>query len=484
MRPFIAFLFLTLLSQFAFSQSARLAAMGNVSMAVPDFESEAFLNPAKAARISGLMLRANPGYLRNSHKEDYSTSGQSVEKSTQEATITQAGFPVEGILSLDPLFVGGSVSYAPNSSSDSYNYDRTYSGSRETGSSSSEFSTATTGFSALGALSLSGFAVGAAIATSKATGEDHSAYRNSSQYGSNSSEYDYESDNTSFTMRAGALLGSTEGFELSLFAVRRQDKYESQPTRLVFNGTRQQLQEPPINTSEGSNLQLVAEARNRISETVLLGGRARLDGFSSDSFRKDRYYDFTSPQSTYERRKTGSDENTLYEGGFGISWNPSDKTLFSAEAGVIVSHYQQKNFYTTSGTNSSGIPYRAGDISDEYELKSTMQVARIGAEISVTSDFIVRAGVEGSWGSGERTVKSNYYQSRQVWTGLTASTLYASGGFSYHFPLFRVDYSFSFVPSISYFSYPYSFYPGTIIYFPISAQDLLIQHRMTGVIQL
>ncbi|MBF8248730.1 MAG: hypothetical protein HW374_1530 [Bacteroidetes bacterium] len=489
MRILAAVLFL-LMSSSLFSQpnSVRLFGMGNVSIAVPDPEGEAFVNPAKVVRLTGVFLRLRPTYLRDSRPSDGSSSyisgGSSYSSNySSDNTQTDALAPVDGVISLNPLYVGGSASYqitSWNTSNESGDRNPSYTQSNR---SKNETNGPSTSLSLLGAFDLGGVSVGASASMSNTSQENKfsSVYASSppGTTNSNESESKFESNGTSLV--AGFFAGSLDTYEISVYGNLGFSKSENEPTRIVSNGVPQPLNEPYVNRNEASNNSVFAEIRKRIDERFLLGGRISRSSSSSDDFNKSRWYSSSNPQGIYDERKTGTSEETSYEFGAGCSWTVQSGGVFSVEFLLSPNTYTRKKFSPTEGTYDGRV-YRRGDVAYEAEDKRLAKTLRLGGEIPVADGLSLRVGAEVIWSSLENTSRQFYDQRTEKNTGIVDAAFYGGGGFSYALSPFRVDYTLSAIPKIMYSSYPY-YGPYYGPYSP-SQIDVLMRHHLTVALQL
>jgi len=486
MRILVAVFFL-LMSSSLFSQpnSVRLFGMGNVSIAVPDIEGEVFVNPAKAARLTGVFLRFRPTYLRDSRSGDGSSSylsgGSSYSSNySSDNTQTDALAPVDAVISLGPLFIGGSASYQINSWNSSNESGDQNPGYSQSNRSKYETNRPSTSLSLLGAFDFGGISIGGAATLSNMGQESKSSYINSSSPGSStSSEYEYKLDFSGTTLRAGFIAGSTETFEISMYGNLDLSKSEDKPTRSVSNGVPQPLNEAYINRNESSTSSLVAELRSRVGERLMFGGRLKRSSLSGDYFSKSRWYEQSIPLGVYEERKTGVDEMTVYEIGAGCSWQAPSGGTFSIEFVLSPTSSTSKSLFPTSGTYPDGRTYRKGDVSFERDDKSTAKTLRAGGELNVTEVLTLRAGSEVVWSSHEISSKQQYDQRTEKTNGSTSATFYASGGLSYVLSPFRFDYAIALVPN---YNFP------TLLFGPSFGysieQDVFVRHHLTLALQL
>ncbi len=486
MRILAAVLFF-LMSSSLFSQpnSVRLFGMGNVSIAVPDIEGEAFVNPAKAVRLTGVFLRLRPTYLRDSRSSDGSSSylsgGSSYSSNySSDNTQTDALAPVDGVISLNPLYVGGSASYRLSSLNSSSESRQTYPTSSQSNSSKSEASGPGTRMAVLGAFDFGGVSIGGSASMSNESQEykfsNVYAYSPPGTTNSNEDESKFESSGTS--LGAGFLAGSLDTYEISVYGNLGFSKSENKPTRSVSNGVPQPLNEPYVNRYEASNNSVYAEIRKRIDERFLLGGRISRSSSSSDDFNKSRWYSSSSPQGIYDERKTGTSEETSYEFGAGCSWTVQSGGVFSVEFILSPNTSTRKGLFPTEGTAFDGRVYRRGDVAYEAEDKRLAKTLRLGGEIPVADGLYLRVGAEVIWSSLENTSRQFYDQRTDKNTGVDDGAFYGGGGFSYALSPFRVDYTLSAIPRIMYSSYSY--------YGPYSTSqiDVLMRHHLTIALQL
>ena len=465
---------------YAQQASTRLAGMGNVSIAVPDPESEAFSNPAKATRMKGILVRANPSYLRFSKSQDFSSSSGTPSyvnssKSSNDYTLSNALLPFDALLSLNPFYVGGSFSYLANSSESSYDYQYSYPGSISTSKSKVESSPSGTSYGLLVALDVGVIALGAGVSFSQGSSDDKNFY--SDAYTNNPptvNESASKSESDVKIYRVGLLYGSTDAVEVSFLGSMQPQTSEQKFTRLVYSG--QPQPDLPTYLSDGTDYNLLGEVRCRLTDQILAGVRFTFSSSKVDESRKSTWYDALTLQGVYQERKIAVVEVSAYQFGGGLSWQISSGGIIAAEFVLAPATNSTRDFYTVDGTKSDGSPYRRGEISLEEEYKILSQIVRLGSEFSVGPDITLRLGAEVNWLSSDRSSKYTYDFSRISSNGMTGISFTGVGGFSYNIASLRFDYTLMFLSQpipVSYFS-PYLYY----------AQDLYLRHTLTAVLQL
>jgi hypothetical protein len=210
MRILIAVLSL-LISPTLFAQpnSVRLFGMGNVSLAVPDIEGEAFINPGKITRLPGLFVRVHPAYFKHGRSTDNSSSyisRGSIDSYKSKMETHQSDFtaPVDIAISLGPISIGGSAHYQLSSGADEYESSSSSSSTTGNYSWKRETSGPTMSISLLGALDLEIFSIGASVGISDFGQDSKSSYFNSSSPGSsNSSQEEYRLDGRTTSLKMG-----------------------------------------------------------------------------------------------------------------------------------------------------------------------------------------------------------------------------------------------------------------------------------------
>ena len=489
MRSILLTVFIILCSSVLSSQpnSTRLSAMGNVSIAVPDPESEAFMNPARATRLHGVTLHFTPAYARNSFTHDQSSTsppGGSLSAGKNSTEEIQSGISgiTDAVISLAPGCIGAQAGYQSNSVKNSSNSSSQSSGS----SNSNDYRYEETGhpwtISLLTALDFQGVSVGVSALrdNSKVTMTNSSAY-SSSPYGSSYSYVDEAEEESGTTvLRAGLVGGSTEAYELAAYGTLTSTKVEQRPTRSLYNGTPQPISDPSISRYEASQNSVLGEARLAVGESILLGGRIQRSGSSTENFQKMRWTDVSNPTGVYTERKTGLTEITAFEFGIGCSWHVATSGLFAVELLLSPSTLTSTSYYTENGTTSDGRPYRIGGISSEQEDKIVSKIIRAGGELRMTDELTVRAGFEVLWANHDYESKYNLDLRNEKSSGDYASSLSGGGGLSYNMGLIRFDYAFTFVPSLRVLqgSYYDPYYSLTI------QQDVNFYHALTMAVQL
>ncbi|MGB2867700.1 MAG: hypothetical protein WBD36_04570 [Bacteroidota bacterium] len=493
MRSIFLTVVVTVFSSVLSSQpnSTRLSAMGNVSIAVPDPESEAFLNPARATRLRGVTLRLTPAYARNSFVEDRSTkssSGGSFNGAKSNLEQIQTGImgTADAVVSLAPLFWGVQAGYGSNSVKNSSDYSSQNSGSSTSNVYSYEESGPSSIVSLLAALDIQGVSVGVSALQdhSKVTLTNSSAY-SSSPYGSPYSYLDEaEEEGTNTDLRVGLVGGSTDTYELAAYGILGSTKVEQHPTRSLYNGVPQPISDPSVARYETSRNSLLAEARLPANETLLLGARIQRNSSSTETFQKMRWYDSSNPQGVYTERKTGTTDLTAFEFGVGCSWHVSTTGLFAAELVLSPSTLTSKSYYTESGTTPDGRPYRVGGLNSQEEDKILSRIIRVGGELRVTDEFTVRAGVEVLWATQDDEWNQNLELRTEKLSGDYTNSLSGGGGLSYNAGTIRIDYAITFIPTYRLLFIPYYDPSGPTINYTTFQQDVNFYHAVTVALQL
>ena len=475
----LGFLFpFLLLSTSLFSQpnSARLYAMGNVSIAVPDAFGEAFINPARATRLDGIAIRLSPSLTRNSNLYEHTSSDNSGGSSQykSEYSTSSLSLPADALMAIGPIHVGASFSRNSNSYTDSYYSKSTYSSSWNSDENKYEGSTPLTTYSALAALDLYVVQIGISGALFNSSGTSSSSSGSNSSSGSPYSNLSEQSNEYSGkSLRIGGSIGSSETFESGAAVFVGSTSNEQKPTRMVWNGVTQPLVDPNQYRSTESPKSFVVQSRLALTEHFVLGARVSGTSDKGEVFQKQRYYDPTNPNGMYEERKTGETEFSSTEIGAGVTWK-TDRSLASVEFVLLPSTRTLKSILTTDYITYDQT-YRRGSVSSESESKSTPKILRLGAEVGILESFVLRAGVETMWGTLEYSSKDVIYQSTSKTTGAPNSSTLGSGGFTLQLSLFRVDYAIVMTPYGSFYSGPY--------YYGISS-DVLFTHYLSAQIGL
>jgi hypothetical protein len=466
-------------------QSARLSGMGNLSIAVPDAESEALFNPAKATRLKGLLLRGNP-FLSNysSKREGSSTSSSgSSSYSTSSSNEIDNGvtlLPVDVLLSLGPLVLGGSAALSSNSYKNIGSYDQSYPSYRQTNQSEYETNVSGKTFTARGAFDLGILSVGGAASLINQSGESKGSSSSSYSGGTaGSSQSEYKNEGSGKNFQAGVLIGSPEQFEISVVAFLQNMDGEGKPTKIVYNGIPLPLDKPHVSFNKGSFSGLTSDIRHQLTESVLMGGRFSLLSSTSEMSEKSQWYDQGSSQPIYEERKTGNSEVSSYQFAAALTWQVTGTALLGLEFSLAPTTSTNKSFYTTSGTTSNNRRYNSGDVRYESTYEGAMKSLRLGGEIAVSENFTLRSGAQVQWITAESSSKDDDYVESRESKGQTSSTFYVSGGFSYNLGFIRIDYAIGIVPTFGYSGY---YGPGPS-YSPIQ-QDVMFQHYLTASILL
>jgi hypothetical protein len=445
--------------------------MGNVSIAVPDPESEAFINPARAARLGTLFVKASPLYSNWSKKiESKGSSSSSTNTDNMELKNSNLLLPAEGVLTVGPLTVGGGVSYDKGSYSGDYNHISGSSGSTFSSTNNYIGSTPTTTLHALASIDIGVMSLGAAGRTSSGTATYESKY---SSTGGSSGESASETANLTKELRGGILLGSPDALELSAFLTLQSMKSESKPTKEIYNGVRQTIDPVPIGTNTSSPLEIIANLRMKSAERRTVGLRVGRGTSSGETKNKAQYYDGSVP--VYEERKTNSSDVSYFLFGVGVAWDVAEKGLISFEFEYKPTTSASKSLATTSVLGMNNRQFNRGDVIYESEYKYTPQAIRVGAEFELSPAFMVRGGGEFMWTTSEYTSKDIVYGSTNSSNGLSETRFSGGGGFTYAFSPFRFDYSFRLVP------YPYY---SNSPYFSSFTTDVMFEHRASIAMQL
>ena len=488
MRSILLTVAVTFFSSILLSQpnSTRLSAMGNVSIAVPDPESEAFQNPARAARLRGMTLRLTPAYARNSFVQDRSTKSSSAGSylsTVSHSEQIQSGIAgtTDVIIPLASFILGAQAGYQSNSVKNASNYSNQSSGSGTTNVYSYEESGPSTTISLLGAIDIQGTSVGASVLrdNSKVTLTNASSYSYSPDGSSYSYLDDAEEEGSNTVFRAGLVGGSTDTYEFAAHGTLVSTKVEQRPVRSLYNGVPQTIIDPMVSRYETNRNVLVAEVRVPADERILFGARVQRTSSTTENFQKMRWYDSSIPEGIYAERKMGTTDLTAFEIGLGCSWHVASSGLFAAELALAPSTLTAKSYYTESGTTPDGRPYRAGAVNSEEENKILTRMIRVGGELRVTDDVTLRAGLMVTWDTHDDEWKQNLDLRTETSNGNYSGSLSGGGGLSYNSDIVRMDYAVTCIPTNRLLFVPYYDPSYPFRDFATLQQDVSFYHAVT-----
>ena len=474
------------------SYSARLEGMGNLSIAVPEPESEAYINPANAALTSGILLRFHPNYLHFNNASEYSYSSSSSPSSStsqkDEYRTTSASFPLDALISFDILHIGASYSREAFSSRD-------YSENGSTPSNPSKYETQITNYGStaklladydLGILSIG--AMGTFIGTNL---ENKYNSKNNYSYDTNSSsitrtiENKTPDDFSSKEIRLGALLNLGDVTQISTLFGLSSAKDEQKASETRYDGILQPNNNHSIYSAEIPSNLIGAELRQRLSKTFLLGIRVQRTGLTEEDFGKNNYLDYGILSPIYEKRKNAETDATEFGGGVGISFQPTEGTLASIEFELTTFTHNDKSIEAVE--NGPSYSLHRGAISGETKYSGVREALRAGGEVAISSFLTLRAGIEAVWQSYdyEYNYISDYSTPPATTTAsksLGNTSAFCTGrlGATFTLSFLRIDYALALQTSPWYSSH--SIYSN--ISYSSSQDDMHFRHSLTATIQL
>lgn len=487
MRTTIIITFLGLLwaESFAQTPSARLAGMGNLSIAVPDPLAEVFINPAKATRLKGMVVRGNPFYSTYSRKTSSfykQDSPPQTNGSENDLSTSQFLLPADFFLSLGTLAVAGSVAIGSDARNSRGNYENSSSESRYTSNGETEGALVQKRVTGRAAIDLGSITLGAAATLGSGTDNLKSAFSySSSSFGgssSTSSSSEFKTEVSERNFQIGAVIGSADALEISIVGELQTGKSENRPTKIVNDGRPDPLTRPPIGYEETMSGNVIGDFRFWLSERLLLGGRARIVSETRNASRKAEYYDEGSASPTYEERKSGEQKTSASQFAVALTYQAAHAAVVGIELAIGPISTTQKNFYTTRGTASGNRRYSPGDVMSELTRNGTLKSLTLGGEIALDENLLVRTGGQTGWVFYESTYDEHYYQQNQESRGAPNSYFSFSGGLTYSVGALRFDYALGVIPNIFYTGF---FGPSPYSSFSF---DVRFQHYLTVTVSL
>jgi hypothetical protein len=465
------------------SHSARLEGIGNLSIAVPEPESEAFINPAKAALTTGILLRFHPNYLHfnNASENTYSSSSYN-SKSKDEYSTTSVSFPLDALISIDIFHLGASYSREVFSLRD-YSENGSIPSINETHITNYGSTTKLLANIDLGILSVGAMRVFSGTDYESKDKSNNYTYYTGTDRRTVTREVKSPIDFSNKDIRLGALLYISSVTQLSALVSQSSTKIEQQISETRYDGILQPNYNPSQSKTENVSNFMSAELRQRFSDTFLLGIRVQRTSLNGEDYYILYYTDYRVP-TFFTERKDGESDATEYSGGVGVSFQPSEGTLISIE-------FEFTSFKNTRKSLLVGYNYlyprlHAGDVISESKYSGNSKTLRAGGEIAITSFITLRTGVEAAWQSYDEEYKSysDYSIAATVskYSGNTSALYTGRLGATLNFSILRIDYALALQGTYPLFSEA-SLLSSSSIY-PSLQADMRFRHYLTATFQL
>jgi hypothetical protein len=468
--------------------STRLSSMGGVSLAVPDPSSEAFINPAKMAKLSGLQLRLTPGYLKYSIKEEesYSYAVNDNNKNSEEYKQNESGISGDFHLQLFPFHIGGLYNTAK-----SYNKTTQTSGynSPFIPEYSTEYSTPSNKIQLQAAFCVSDLSIGASGFLSNQKETYTRKYNNPN--------YIYEYETQTIDDNKGGSIGAFYDFsnlnEVSILFSRSSVKIEDkQPTREVQNGNSYPINFPYLENNSGNVTSIDLETRLHPLEKIILGIGFNTDFGTSDQTVTQTWTSYQNPAGIYEARKNEKSDLNSYRTGVGLTYITEVPIIFSLEFWRGSTELKTSTLFTNNSEPGTTPVYKRGNISSESTEKTIENSLRVGIEIGLAEILVMRAGSQIIWTSSETEYKSkiNNYISKN--SGTVDAHIIPSVGLGIKLSPLHIDYALTALKKDIPYYYDYIYYlrsysisPGTRIpYYIPSMSDIAFNHQITLSVEL
>ena len=455
--------------------------MGNVTLAVPDLETDVLRNPAHLVEFSGLTVFAHPSFFSNSadSRRTLSSTGTPSNSTLDRETSAETGIdaPIHLFLAAGPASVGGSFTYQRDVYKNASEYDYTTPGSRSYTKDESEFTTPAMIYSVRAAFDFDPVALGMEYSANSSDGTliARSRWENPDNVTTGEEEYADRFRGRNGTV--GLTFGTPGVSQLSAAGSYGRGELESKQTRHTINGVPNDLSEPNITKNTSHRTEIIAEWRGSLGAGLAVGLRADRLTFVQDDLYKG-HWSTTTGSSVYQERKQATHDETENELLAGLSASLGSRGLVAAEYGYRWLDFETTNYILSSGSGAAG--QSVGDIESETTKKGHRQVLRLGGEFAVAEWMTLRLGSEVSWSVYVLESKDRINSSVLEHTGNTDATYESSGGFSVTLPPFRIDYALSYSPVLRYswvYAPPYE-YSFRVIPYTAVQWDAIFQHHL------
>lgn len=400
-RKILILLFSCLFSLSVFSEglatSARIAGMGGVSIAVDDSESDPFVNPAKAVRISKPLVLGNFSHQSHSSERtyektyggDYTDYHKTKEVYSPSTFGAMAAFfyPLGSNIAL-----GGYYDFSRHSYCHEYDYYHTSSSSWDKSHNTWEEKTPENVIWLLGGVKLTDkITIGLSTdflleSTEKGTGKDESAYWYSgmSDTSHHLREWEYKTTFSRKEFTCGVLIDLSEKMEIGgAFSLRRYDE-DHRKTKDVRDTT---VIDPDSlsqhrDLAKEDSYSLSFAPKYRFNELVRVGS------IISYSWSKRT----NSDKDFGVKTDTGKENFSSLDIGFGLSLTPDEETLIAFDLILTPEKSAWDYLYTETETTSTGEIHQKGDVYRTEESKYFNKTVRVGMERKISDNFSIRIG--------------------------------------------------------------------------------------------
>ena len=448
--------------------SARIAGMGGVSIAVDDLESDPFVNPAKAMRISKPLVLGNFSHRGYSYRHTYEWSnvfrsgdyasyhsGKDQDRSSHSSSICRGAW-------LYPLgadvVLGGNYHFSYSrhfTEYKGYSTDRTTLGDSTTstswnnGHSSWKDKAPENEVSLLGEVRITpqialGFSTELILeSTEKETYKDESSYWSSGMSDTShySRKWEYKTTYSRKEFTTGVLVNLGETMEIDgtfSYSEYSEDHWKKKDVRDSIVVDPDSLSQHRFLGDEGS-YSLSFTPKYRLNDLVRVASTVSY----SWSRRTNSDKDFGV------KTDTGKEKFSSFNIGFGLSLTPDAKTLIALDLILTPEKSTWDYFYTETETTSTGEIHQKGDVRRTEERDYLNKTVRLGMERDLSENFSLRMGsnfviTKYDLKTDDKENKSKRHSSPSM--DRSVSTLTAGFGYLWK-GRFKVDYALQARPS-------------------------------------
>ena len=442
--------------------SARLRAMGQVGIAVPDLPTEVFINPAMLTLNKPTYVFAGPLFTRYRQEESQQIPSVPSNPSSfyyhdNSTEMTYGGF-TGGYGWLGPIAVGGCIAHTISTTDmdgDQFSYESSPGYSFEGYYRRTEKQTTPNTLGTLQiALPLGPLAIGIGGTLSGGKGKTSSigsGYDITTFSPDSPERDDMSSDNENRqtindrSLNAGALLELENGIQASLTATFTGNSVEDAEIRDIEDGNPIDAATPTIDNFRATGSEYCGTIRYRLTESIMIGSRITY-ALSNSENKSRRLY---NQGSVYDERLNGKTDNTFFQAGIGGAVQTSPTTLFAVEL-LLGRLTVDDKAYATDTITFSATTFAPGDLIGVSTSKFDLRILRIGGEIGLMERITGRMGVEYVWRTMNDEQRSDNLSYTVTTNGILHGDLYPSAGFKIDLTNVFIEYALrTFEPAIS-----------------------------------